>query len=79
MLNKRIPLTNMKSHETGRVVDIIGGHGVQDRLKKLGIRLGIKVNKVSTSSRGPVVLRLGGSQVFLGHGMSHKVIVEVDK
>ena len=80
MAIEKIPLTDMVPSETGTVVEINGGRGIRNRLHMLGIRPGKKVTKVSiTFSRGPVVLQVGGSQVSLGHGVSYKIIVEVDR
>ena len=77
---ERIPLTDMDIGETGTVVEFFGGRGVYNRLRALGIRPGVKISKVSGAfARGPVVLQVGGTQAALGFGMSHKVIVEVER
>jgi ferrous iron transport protein A len=77
---ERIPLTDMKTGETGRVVDILAGGGALNRLRALGIRHGVKVTKVSAAfARGPVVLQVYGTQTALGFGISYKIIVEVER
>ena len=77
---QRIPLTDVESGETATVVEILGGMEMQNRLRALGIRNGVKVTKVSGAfARGPVVLQVGGTQAALGFGVSYKVIVEVDR
>jgi len=77
---QRIPLTDVESGETATVVEILGGMGMQNRLRALGIRNGVKVTKVSGAfARGPVILRIGGTQTALGFGISYKVIVEVER
>ncbi len=77
---ERIPLTDMETGETGTVVEFFGGRGVYNRLRALGIRRGVKIIKVSGAfARGPVVLRVGGTQAALGFGVSYKVIVEVER
>jgi ferrous iron transport protein A len=76
----RIPLTDMGTGEMGTVVDFLGGRGLNNRLMSLGIRPGVKVNKVSSAfGRGPVVIQVGNAQTALGFGMSYKVIVEVER
>jgi len=76
----RILLTDMNFREIGIVDEISGGSTVQRRLKSIGIRPGAKVTKLTEASkRGPVLLRIGGSQIALGFGMSHKVIIEVKR
>ncbi len=77
---QRIPLTDVESGETATVVEILGGMGMQNRLRALGIRNGVKVTKVSGAfARGPVILRIGRTQTALGFGISYKVIVEVER
>ena len=77
---QHVPLTAMKSGETGKVVKIAGGGGVHGRLTALGIRVGVKITKVSGAfARGPIVLRVGNMQAVLGFGVSSRVIVEVDR
>ena len=70
----------MKAGETGTVVQIFRGVGIQNRMRALGIWPGVKVTKVSPPfGRGPVILKVGGSQTVLGYGVSHKVFVEVNR
>jgi ferrous iron transport protein A len=77
---QRIPLTDVESGETATVVEILGGMEMQNRLRALGIRNGVKVTKVSGAfARGPVILRIGGTQTALGFGISYRVIVEVER
>jgi len=79
-MTKRISLTDVRIGETGKIAEFLGGRGVHNRLRALGIRPGARVTKVSAAlMRGPVVLRVGGAQVALGFGISHKVIVEVER
>lgn len=61
------------------VVSIYGGHGLNQRLESLGIRVGKKVTKVSSQlMRGPVTLRVDNGQVAMGFGMASKIMVELD-
>jgi ferrous iron transport protein A len=76
----RFPVTEMKTGETGIVVEILAGGGAISRLQALGIRHGVKVTKVSAAfARGPVVLKVYGTQTALGYGISRKIIVEVER
>ena len=76
----QMTLAEMKTGETGTVVEVQGGHGIIGRLDALGIRPGRKVTKLSsTLFRGPVMLRVNNTQVALGFGMAKKIIVEADK
>ncbi len=73
---KLIPLVNLASGETGIVNDIIGGRGVINRLCALGIIPGKKIIKISAMMmRGPVVVRVGSTEIALGFGMASKIII----
>ncbi|MCK4882123.1 MAG: ferrous iron transport protein A [Candidatus Omnitrophica bacterium] len=76
----RILLTDMNFRESGVVGEISGGQGLQRRLKSIGIRPGTKVTKLTAAlGRGPVILQVGGAQIALGFGMSHKILIEVQR
>jgi ferrous iron transport protein A len=76
----QLTLAEMKTGQTGTVVEVQGGHDIIGRLDALGIRPGRKVTKLSSALfRGPVMLRVNNTQVALGFGMAKKIIVEADK
>jgi len=80
MAEKRVlSLVELQVGQEGVVVGISGGHGLLRRLEALGIRPGKKVAKVSSMLlRGPVVVRVDGTQLAIGFGMASRVMVEVD-
>lgn len=60
-----------------KVIGIEGGVGLRTRLNNLGIYPGVILKKLTKSgTRGPIVVKVGGSQVALGYGMASKIIVE---
>ena len=76
----QLTLTEMKTGQTGIVIEVLGGYGLIRRLDALGIRPGRKVTKLSsTLFRGPVMLRVDNTQVAVGFGMARKIIVKADK
>ena len=76
----KIPLADMNNGETGIVAELLGGSGLANRLIALGIRPGINVKKISASFfYGPVVIQTGNNQTALGHGISYKIIIEVER
>jgi ferrous iron transport protein A len=78
--NESLTLAQMKTGQTGTVVEVLGGQGLVRRLDALGIRPGKKVTKVSSVLfRGPVTLRVDNAQVAVGFGIARKIMVEVDK
>ena len=76
----QLTLAEMKTGQTGTVIEVLGGHGLIRRLDALGIRPGRKVTKLSsTLFRGPVMVRVNSTQVAVGFGMARKIMVEADK
>jgi len=75
---KQIPLTHLRRGQSGRVIQIMGGFGIIRRLSALGIRPGKRIIKISAMfMRGPVTVRVGGTEIALGFGMASRIIVEV--
>ena len=76
---KLVTLRQMQSAQSGKVVQIQGGHGLVDRLSALGIRPGKRITKVSSMfMRGPVTIQVDRAQVAIGFGMASRIIVELD-
>lgn len=72
-------LAIMKSGEKGKVIEITGGKGLVTRLEALGIVPGAEITKVSEQiMHGPVVIKIGNTQVAIGYGMARKVTVQVE-
>ena len=75
---KQIPLTQLRRGQRGRVIQIMGGYGMTRRLAALGLRPGQKITKVSDMFlRGPVTVRVGGTEIALGFGMASRIILEI--
>lgn len=75
---KRLSLIQMKANQKGKVIEITGGGGLQNRLISMGIYEGKEITKLSHFAlRGPVAIKVGRSVIALGHGMANKVIVEL--
>jgi ferrous iron transport protein A len=78
--NEPLTVAQMRTGQTGIIVEVLGGHGLIRRLDALGIRPGKKVTKISsTLFHGPVTLRVDNAQVAVGFGMAKKIIVKADK
>ena len=77
---KLITLRQMPSGQSGKVVEIQGGHGMVNRLSALGIRPGKKITKVSSMlMRGPVTVRTGSTRLAIGYGMANRILVELEE
>ncbi len=76
---KMVTLRQMQSGQSGKVVEIQGGHGLVNRLSALGIRPGKRITKVSSMlMRGPVTLQSGHTRMAVGFGIASKIIVELE-
>lgn len=72
-------LAAMHAGEKGKVVEIIGGKGFINRLEALGIVPGAEIEKISEQiMHGPVVIKIGNTQVALGYGMAQKIMIKVE-
>jgi ferrous iron transport protein A len=78
--NEPLTLAQMRTGQTGIVVEVLGGHGLIRRLDALGIRPGKKVTKISsTLFHGPITLKVDSAQVAVGFGMAKRITVKIDK
>lgn len=76
---RQITVPQMQPGQSGRVIQILGGHGLVNRLNSLGIRPERRITKVSAMfMRGPVTLQVGRAQVAIGFRMAGRIMVEVD-
>jgi len=74
---KKISLVQMKPNHKGKVIEILGGTNLQDRLMNMGVYKNKEITKLShIGLRGPVVIKAGRSILALGHGVAAKVILE---
>ncbi|MBU1617536.1 MAG: ferrous iron transport protein A [Candidatus Margulisbacteria bacterium] len=75
-----IPLSKMRNGESGVVQEIRGGGELKNRLAALGLRVALNVTRVSGMIfLGPITVKVGHTQIALGHGMAGKVILEVER
>jgi len=71
-------LAQMRSGQSGVVIQIQGGHGVVRRLNALGIVPGKRITKISSMlMRGPVTVEVDRVRIAIGFGMVGKIMVEV--
>jgi len=76
---KYVSVVEMKTGETGTVVEVSGGWGLVRRLESLGIRPGNRVTKLSSVfMRGPVTLVVNRAQIAIGFGMARRIMVQLE-
>ncbi len=66
-------LSQMKTGEPVRIVDIGGGHGIRQKLNLRGISEGSIVRVISTN--GPVTIEVDRNVLSIGRGMAQKIRV----
>jgi ferrous iron transport protein A len=67
----------MEKGAKGRITSVVGGKGMVMKLSAQGILPGMVVHKIGELRGGPVLLKVGGSQVAVGRGLARRVLVEV--
>ena len=78
-MHKKISLIQIKANHKGKVVEILGGGNLQNKLMNMGVYKGKEVTKLShIGLRGPVVVKAGRTILALGHGVATKIIIEAE-
>ena len=70
-------ITDLKQGDKGLIISLIGGQGLQKKLRNMGVREG-KIAKVAVRQPfgGPLVLEIDGRKTTIGRGMAIKILVE---
>jgi ferrous iron transport protein B len=66
-------LTEMHPGDSGLVRHLDGGHNFISRLASMGFTPGVRVTIVRNNERGPLLVRVRGSQVALGLGEAQQI------
>lgn len=69
------PLSTVNSGATVEVLSIHGGHGLVNRLARMGIYPGVTLQVLNNNRPGPVLIRLKETRIMLGFGMAHRIFV----
>ncbi len=72
-----VTLDRMTKGAKGKVVSIAGGRGATLKLAAQGIAPGMLIEKVGHLRGGPILVKVGRSQVAIGKGLASKVVVRV--
>jgi Fur family ferric uptake transcriptional regulator len=73
-----IPLVRARAGDSFTVTELGGGAHVRNRLKSLGLVNGTVGRMIKNNGIGQVVVEIHGSRVVLGHGISQKIMVNVN-
>jgi len=73
-----VSVAEMQTNQTGLVVRVNAGPGKVNQLHAMGIRPGVVVAKKSSQPlRGPVIIRVGSTELALGYGLARRITVRV--
>lgn len=74
---KKVSLVQLKAGHKAKVLDILGGRSLENKLMSMGIYKDKEISKLShIGLKGPVVIKVSRSILALGHGIAEKIIVE---
>lgn len=72
-----VSLTDLPVGSSGIITAIHGGHGFIQKLDALGLCEGKEIIKISRQwMKGPVIVRIGSTEIALGYSMAHRIIVQ---
>lgn len=74
-----MPLSDLKRGAVGTILSLAGGRGVVGRLVALGFGPGAQVRVVRNDRHGPLIVSVLDTQIALGRGQAHRVLVQEDR
>ncbi|MBN1621845.1 MAG: ferrous iron transport protein A [Endomicrobiales bacterium] len=75
-----VDLTQLKKDEVANIVEIRGGRGFQLKMENLGIRIGKKIQKISSQFLGgPQTIKIDNMRFAIGCGMARRIFLEVKR
>ena len=73
-------VTQMKQLEKVVIIEIHGDKNFINKLDSMGIRLGVKIIKISSQIlHGPVTIQVGSTQIAIGYNTAKRIIVEKEE
>ena len=73
-------LSALETGQTGRIKEILGGWHLRQSLHQVGIHVGdFFLVERGAHLGGPTLILIHSVQVALGHGMTEKIVVQVDE
>lgn len=70
-------LNNIKAGCYAEILGITGGEGLRDKVLSLGLLPGNTIQVISNRKKGPVIIKINGTRLILGRGMSEKIHVSL--
>jgi Fe2+ transport system protein FeoA len=73
---KCFPLFLLFPGEKAVVCRLDGGRNFRQRLTNMGIRQGVRIEVLRGGRKGPCVVKVEGTTIMIGHGMTNRILVE---
>ncbi|HPS56580.1 MAG TPA: FeoA family protein [Spirochaetota bacterium] len=70
-------LNNINAGCYAEILGISGGEGLRDKVLSLGLLPGKTVQVISNRKQGPVIIKVNGTRLIVGRGMSEKIHVSL--
>ncbi len=70
-----MPLAIVQPGRGVRLIAVDAGHALRGRLAAMGLVPGVEIEVLRNSMHGPLLVKVKGSRIMLGRGMSQKIIV----
>ena len=75
-VNKQpVPLSEIKTGQSAKVVSVDAGQGLNSRLLSIGILPNTQITVISNKHPGPFIISVKKTKMMLGRGMAHKIMV----
>lgn len=75
--NAQRSVCNLRDGDEAQIKAILGGRNFINKAESLGIRVGVKLTKVSSQMmQGPTTIKVGQTQIAIGRRMAEKIILE---
>jgi ferrous iron transport protein A len=71
-----MPLNMVDQNQEVKLVSIVGGLKMKQRLADLGLNIGMTIRVLKKASGGPMIIAVKDSRLALGWGMANRIIVE---
>lgn len=75
--DQELPLSQLPVGVIAKVIQVLGGHGLVNRVACLGFTLGAEVELLQNFGHGPIIAIVRGSRLALGRGEAEQILVRV--
>jgi len=71
-----VPLTEVKTGVITRIMSVVAGHELRERLHVMGLVIGESIEVLQNARRGPVIVAVCGCRIVPGRRLADKILVE---